>query len=95
MKKMMQKLISVLFVFLPTFAVASESEFRPIAVWTANEVHSPEFAVEKMIDDNLATYACLLDDTRTGTRENTNPAFAEEPITARFVFDLGSVRKNC
>jgi hypothetical protein len=75
--------------------MANESEFRPVAVWTANEVHSPEFAVEKMIDDDPVTYACLLDDTRTGTRKDTAPAFADEPITARFVLDLGSKRKNC
>ncbi|MDR0336002.1 MAG: hypothetical protein LBI18_02830 [Planctomycetaceae bacterium] len=93
MPKMTQYFISVFLIFQPIFVIANELEFRPVAVWTANEVHSPEYAVDKMIDDNPATYACLLDDTRTGTRKNTVPAFAEEPITARFILDLGSLRK--
>jgi len=44
-------------------------EFRPVGVWTDAECYSNppgKYAAEKMIDGDLGTYACLLDDTRTG-----------------------------
>ncbi len=69
-------------------------EIRPVSVWTDGDYYkTPEaletFAPDKMLDDNLNTYACLLDTTRTGNRPNTNPPYAQEPITSHFVLDLG------
>ncbi|MDD4868938.1 MAG: hypothetical protein PHR77_00150 [Kiritimatiellae bacterium] len=45
-----------------------------------------------MIDDDLGTYACLLDDTRTGKNMSVCPQKAAPPVTATFVLDLGVER---
>ena len=45
------------------------AEFQPVSVWTDAEWYpNPpgRYAPGKMIDGDLGTYACLLDDTRTG-----------------------------
>ena len=71
------------------------AEFRPVAVWTDAEwfPNPPgKYAVGKMIDGDLGTYACLLDDTRTGKNTAVCPPKAEPPVTATFVLDLGSER---
>ena len=75
----------------------SAAEFRPVAVWTDAECYTNppgKYAVEKMIDGDLGTYACLLDDTRTGKADkNVWPLKAAPPVTATFALDLGSDRK--
>ena len=71
------------------------AEFRPVAVWTDAECYSNppgKYAAEKMIDGDLGTYACLLDDTRTGKDTTVCPPEAAPPVTATFVLDLGSER---
>jgi len=71
------------------------AEFRPVAVWTDAEwfPNPPgKYAVGKMIDGDLGTYACLLDDTRTGKNTAVYPPKAEPPVTATFVLDLGAER---
>jgi hypothetical protein len=71
------------------------AEFRPVAVWTDAECYSNppgKYAAEKMIDGDLGTYACLLDDTRTGKDPTVCPPKAAPPVTATFVLDLGSER---
>ena len=64
----------------------SAAEFRPVAVWTDAECYTNppgKYAVEKMIDGDLGTYACLLDDTRTGKADkNVWPLKAAPPVTA-------------
>ena len=70
------------------------AELVPVAAWTDGEVHSADYSVQKMIDGNPNSYVCFLDDTRTGTRQNTAPPNADFPITAKFVLDLGSVQKT-
>lgn len=45
-----------------------------------------------MIDGDLGTYACLLDDTRTGKDTKVYPPKAAPPVTATFVLDLGEER---
>ncbi|HPA17839.1 MAG TPA: hypothetical protein PLU30_08820 [Verrucomicrobiae bacterium] len=71
------------------------AEFRPVAVWTDAESFSKppgKYAVGRMIDGDLATYACLLDDTRTGKDTRVCPPLAAPPVTATFVLDLGAER---
>ena len=76
------------------FSEETENELIPAAVWTAGEVHVDQnhpglFDADKMLDGNPETYACLLDTTRTGSRPETFPPNAEDPVTAEFVLDLG------
>jgi len=72
------------------------AEFRPTAVWTDAECYTNppgKYAVGRMIDGDLDTYACLLDDTRTGKDDkNVWPRKAAPPVTATFVLDLGAER---
>ena len=71
------------------------AEFRPVAVWTdaACYPNPPgKYAIGKMIDGDLGTYACLLDDTRTGRDTKVYPPKAAPPVTATFVLDLGAER---
>jgi len=71
------------------------AEFRPVAVWTAAECYpNPpgKYAPGKMIDGDLGSYACLLDDTRTGKDPHVFPPLAAPPVTAAFVLDLGTER---
>jgi len=71
------------------------AEFRPVAVWTDAEwFPTPPggYAPERMIDGDLGTYACLLDDTRTGKDARVCPPKAAPPVTATFVIDLGAER---
>ncbi|HUT93766.1 MAG TPA: hypothetical protein VMY37_30165 [Thermoguttaceae bacterium] len=73
----------------------SAAEFRPVAVWTDAESYpNPpgRYAPGKMIDGDLGTYACLLDDTRTGRDARVFPPKAAPPVTATFVLDLGAER---
>lgn len=72
-----------------------QAEFRPVAVWTDAECYSNppgKYAAEKMIDNDLGTYACLLDDIRTGKDTTVCPPRAAPPVTATFVLDLGAER---
>jgi len=71
------------------------AEYRPVAVWTSADCYpNPpgRYAVGKMIDGDLGTYACLLDDTRTGKSTEVYPPKAAPPVTATFVLDLGAER---
>jgi hypothetical protein len=71
------------------------AEFRPVAVWTDAECFPTppgRYAAERMIDGDLGTYACLLDDTRTGKDAGVCPPKAAAPVTATFVLDLGAER---
>ncbi|HNX34522.1 MAG TPA: hypothetical protein PKM57_07835 [Kiritimatiellia bacterium] len=84
---------------LPLFLSVSPlraAEFRPLAVWTDTECYTNppgKYAAGKMIDGDLGTYACLLDDTRTGKDgKNVCPPKAAPPVTATFVLDLGAER---
>jgi len=73
-------------------------EFRPVAVTTDAECYpNPpgKYAVDKMIDNDLGTYACLLDTTRTGSDTNVYPPKAAPPVTAEFVLDLGASKTVC
>ena len=70
-------------------------ELRPVAVWTNAEWYANppgKYAPAKMIDGDLGTYACLLDDTRTGKDTKVWPPKAAPPVTATFVLDLGTKR---
>lgn len=71
------------------------AEFRPVAVWTDADCYPKppgKYAAERMIDADLASYACLLDDTRTGNNAHVYPPKAAPPVTATFVLDLGETR---
>lgn len=71
------------------------AEFRPVAVWTDAECYpNPpgKYAVGRMIDGDLGSYACLLDDTRPGKDLQVYPPKAAPPVTATFVLDLGAER---
>ena len=90
--------IDVIPAILPLVLVAcplAAAEFRPVAVWTDAECYSNppgKYAADKMIDGDLGTYACLLDDSRTGKDSTVCPPRAAPPVTATFVLDLGSER---
>ena len=49
----------------------------------------PEYAAERAIDGDPATFCCLLDDTLAGESPARIPADAAEPVTGHLVFDLG------
>jgi hypothetical protein len=49
----------------------------------------PQYAAERAIDGDPATFCCLLDDSLTGVGPNTIPARAAAPVTGWMVFDLG------
>ena len=63
------------------------------AVTAATETYGARFAAGKMIDGDLATYACFQDDTRTGKDAKSDPPFAAVPVTCSFVLDLGEARE--
>jgi len=66
---------------------------RPVAVTTPSETYGARFAAAKMIDGDLATYACFQDDTRDGKDKTTDPAFARAPVTCSFTLDFGAERE--
>ena len=84
---------TLLLIMLPLSLIGA-AEFRPVGIWSDGDVFSPEFSIEKMIDENLSTHVCLLDDTRDGYRVDTVPVHASYPVTAEFVLDLGEM-KSC
>ena len=49
----------------------------------------PQYAADKAIDGDPATFCCLLDDTLGGTSDATIPAKARAPVTGHMVLDLG------
>ena len=77
-----------------TVSAAGPGEIVPVAIWTNGDVFKPDnnptfYSVEKMIDGDLKTYACLLDTTRQGDNPRTVPPKASYPVTTSFVLDLG------
>ena len=72
---------------------APAAEFRPAAVTAATETYGARYATAKMIDGDLATYACFQDDSRTGKDAKSDPPFAAAPVTCSFVLDLGAARE--
>ena len=95
------------FAILPVLAAAlgvAAAEFRPVAVTTATETYGARYAAEKMVDGDLATYACFQDDSRDGKDAKTDPPLAAAPVMCSFVLDLGTacevaglklVARNC
>ena len=51
------------------------------------------YTAEMMLDGDPATFACLLDDSRTGSDPNARPPNGSLPVTGQIVFDLGEVRQ--
>ena len=49
----------------------------------------PQYAAQRAIDGDPATFCCLLDSTLGGTSAATIPAKARPPVTGHIVFDLG------
>lgn len=92
---MRPKLIQAVVLLVISACPLAAAEFRPVAVWTGAECYSNppgKYAAEKMIDGDLGSYACLLDDTRTGKDTRICPPKAAPPVTATFVLDLGAER---
>ena len=54
---------------------------------------SAVYTAEMMLDGNLETFACLLDETRTGNDPDSRPPNGSLPVTGLVVFDLGAVRQ--
>jgi len=88
----MNTIKTFIFALFLTASVLYAEEFRPVSVWTSAET-TPEHGAALMIDGNLATYAELLDDSRTGGDEKTLPPKGHSPVTSVFVLDLGE-KKN-
>lgn len=94
-KKMKTTFVSVLLSLTLFAGTLSAAEFRPAGVWTDAECFADppgRYAAERMIDGDRGTYACLLDDTRTGSSTAVWPPKAAPPVTATFVLDLGAER---
>jgi len=51
------------------------------------------YTAEMMLDGNVDTFACLLDDSRTGDSPETRPPKGSLPVTGCFVLDLGESRQ--
>ncbi len=89
------KLVPFLLLLILSVGSLSAAEFRPVAVWTEAECYATppgRYAAERMIDGDLGSYACLLDDSRTGSSTAVWPPKAAPPVTATFVLDLGAER---
>ena len=72
---------------------AETYDITPTAVWSPTPTHpSGQRTLENLIDGNLATSCCFLDDTLTGTDPKTVPPNGAPPVTARFVLDLGKIQ---
>ena len=52
----------------------------------------PAYAAEKAIDGDPKSFACLLDDTPTGSGKKTIPPGGSRPVSGHLVFDLGKPR---
>lgn len=83
--------------FMTLFMTSSRlqaEEFRPINITSNAETFSrcepsDRYSLQKMYDGDAGTYACILDDTRTGKNENVCPPNAAAPVTCSFVLDFG------
>jgi hypothetical protein len=49
----------------------------------------PQYAAERLLDGDPATFCCLLDDTPTGSADTSIPACGSAPVTGHIVLDLG------
>jgi len=49
----------------------------------------PQYAADKAIDGDPATFCCLMDDTLGAKNARTIPANAVAPVTGHIIFDLG------
>jgi len=73
---------------------AETHDIAPTAVWSPTPTQpSGQETLDNLIDGDLATACCFLDDTPTGTDPKTLPPNAAPPVTARFVLDLGKIQK--
>jgi len=81
-------------------SVAGASRITPVAVPYASgpafpqgrangNPPDPQYAAERAIDGDPATFCCLLDDSLSGSHAATIPAKASAPVTGQVVFDLG------
>lgn len=77
--------------FLLGMADGTAKEYTPVGVWTSAETLE-NHPVEALIDGDLATFGCLLDDSRTGGNVGTLPPNGSTPVTMTLVFDLGESR---
>jgi len=50
------------------------------------------YSARMMLDDNPESFACLLDDTPTGSDPQSRPANGSQPVTGLVLLDLGSPR---
>ena len=73
---------------------AVSSEPYPAAVGADGQAHTI-YTAKMMLDGDLGTFACLLDDTRTGNDPHSRPPNGSLPVTGIVVFDLGAVHKVC
>lgn len=87
------KSLLLLLVLLMGGAVLGAEELIPKSVWTEQEVfpsNDNRYGAAQMIDNDLKTCVCFLDQSRNGSNPKTIPAYAAMPITTEFVLDLGS-----
>ena len=73
---------------------AETYDIAPRAIWSPTPTQpSGQLSLEMLIDGDLGTMCCFLDDTLTGKDEKTLPSKGGPPVTARFVLDFGKVQK--
>ncbi len=83
------------FVLLTAMASGAETDvIVPTAVWSPTPtLPAGQETLGNLIDGQLATSCCFLDDTLTGKDPTTRRPNAAPPVTARFVLDLGKTQK--
>ncbi len=69
------------------FASVSNEPYPPVV--DGNGRTTTVYAADMMLDGDPKTFACLWDDSRGGTRNETKPPRGDTPVTGAMVLDLG------
>jgi hypothetical protein len=79
------------FLAIAACAAADARDIQPIAVWSPTPTQpAGQATLNRLIDGDWNTVCCFLDDTPTGKDLKATPPNGDQPITARFVLDLGN-----
>ncbi len=68
-------------------AAVSNEPYMPVI--GSNGMTTTVYTAEMMLDGNPDTFACLLDDTRTGDETKARPPKGSPPVTGTLAIDLG------
>jgi hypothetical protein len=83
--------LSVFLAMAAACAAADARDVQPVAVWSPTPTQpAGQATLNQLIDGDWSTVCCFLDDTPTGKDVKATPPKGDQPITARFVLDLGN-----